>query len=125
MELSQNQQKVNQYLVDIIAKAWEDENFKQSLINNPMEVITKHTKGALKIDTENIVVIDQTDDNTTYINIPKKPNIDDLELSEDQLDMVSGGGTMQAVGPVEEWIAGAIASAVAFGVSLGESIGGN
>jgi len=36
-------------------------------------------------------VRDQTDESTVYINIPTKPNTEDVELNEDQLEAVAGG----------------------------------
>lgn len=38
-----------------------------------------------------LVVRDQTDESTVYINIPVKLNIDDIELSEEQIEVVAGG----------------------------------
>ena len=39
----------------------------------------------------NLVVNDQTDTSIGYINIPPKPNYDDMELSDEQLEVVAGG----------------------------------
>lgn len=81
----------------LVSKAWESATFKEQLISNPKETIAEFTSGktdAAAITTD-IVVEDQTDANTIYLNIPVKPklNIDELELelTEEQLDMVSGG----------------------------------
>ena len=38
------------------------------------------------------VVKDQSNATNIYFNIPAKPNMDDVELNEDQLDIVAGGG---------------------------------
>ncbi len=43
--------------------------------------------------TKKSVVI-QTGDLTILNNTPAKPNLDDMELNEDQLDIISGGGTL-------------------------------
>ncbi len=37
-------------------------------------------------------VIDKTDKTTHLNNTPVKPNIEDMELNEEQLDIISGGG---------------------------------
>ena len=33
----------------------------------------------------------QTDHNYTYVNIPPKPNFEDMELTDEQLEQVAGG----------------------------------
>ncbi|WP_298511874.1 NHLP leader peptide family RiPP precursor [uncultured Kordia sp.] len=77
----------------LVSKAWESAAFKEQLINNPKAVIAEMIG---KTDTElnaTVVVEDQTDANTIYLNIPAKPNFDnlELELTEEELEMVSGG----------------------------------
>ena len=37
-------------------------------------------------------VVAQTGDSTILNNTPVKPNLDDMELNEEQLDIISGGG---------------------------------
>jgi hypothetical protein len=37
-----------------------------------------------------IVVVDQTDPSTIFINLPSTQSTEDVELSEEQLDIVSG-----------------------------------
>ncbi|WBX76773.1 hypothetical protein PG911_00510 [Tenacibaculum ovolyticum] len=38
-----------------------------------------------------MVVNDQTKDSEIHINIPVKPNLEDMELNEEQLEAVTGG----------------------------------
>ncbi len=38
-----------------------------------------------------IIVKDQTDASTVYINIPAEQKMDDVELNEEQLEAVAGG----------------------------------
>lgn len=38
-----------------------------------------------------MLVVDQTKPNTFFFNIPSKPNLEDMELSEEQMEMVAGG----------------------------------
>lgn len=38
------------------------------------------------------VIADQTDSSTVSINPPAESNTEDMELNEEQLDIISGGG---------------------------------
>ncbi len=80
------------FLQTIIGKAWEDDAFKQELIENPLDAIEKLTGEKLTLpEGKTLVVRDQTDESMVYINIPLEPNVDDIELNEDQLEAVAGG----------------------------------
>ena len=82
-----------QILSQVIQKAWEDESFKKQLIENPAHVIERVAGQPVSLNGRKLTVCDQTDPNTIFINIPVKINaMDDAELTEDQLDHVSGGG---------------------------------
>ncbi|TCP24024.1 lactobin A/cerein 7B family class IIb bacteriocin [Tenacibaculum skagerrakense] len=91
----EQQQKGQEIYSELVQKSWDSAEFKNELINNPeatiSEVIGKEFKG-------NVVVCDQTDPETIYINIPRKVSTDDLELSDEQLEMVSGGDILIAAG---------------------------
>jgi hypothetical protein len=87
MEITQEQKMY----AEIIQKAWEDAEFKKRLVNNPVETIENLTGKKINIPADKkIVVRDQTDESVFYINIPAKTS-DDIELSDDQLEMVAGG----------------------------------
>lgn len=93
MELTENQKATKEVLAQVLIKAWEDENFKKELIATPSEAIEKFTGEKLSLkDGVNISVVDQSDHNTFYFNIPAEPNAEDVELTEEQLEMVAGGG---------------------------------
>ncbi|WP_415328993.1 NHLP leader peptide family RiPP precursor [Chryseobacterium sp. MMS23-Vi53] len=95
MEFTQEQKMY----AKIVQKAWEDAEFKNELIHNPIEAIEKFTGKKLDLpEGKKLVVRDQMDNSAIYINIPAKPN-EDVELSESQLEMVSGGtiGTVKDV----------------------------
>ncbi|MFV0247945.1 MAG: NHLP leader peptide family RiPP precursor [Tenacibaculum sp.] len=79
----------------VVQKAWEDTTFKQELINNPIEAIENLTGKRVKLpEGKTVVVRDQTDASVVYINIPAEPNMEDLELSEEQLEIIAGGGNV-------------------------------
>lgn len=90
MEQSAQHQKGRDQIREIIIKAWEDETFKQELLNNPKDTLESFLGKTLDTDKE-IVFIDQSNPECLYIPIPAKPALDDLELSEDQLELVAGG----------------------------------
>ena len=76
----------------MIQKAWEDAEFKKELTANPLNAIEKLTGVRLNLpEDKTIVVRDQTDESTIYINIPAKQEMDDVELNEEQLEAVAGG----------------------------------
>ncbi len=92
MELTNKQKKSQELLQKIIYKAWEDETFKQELSVNPIDAIEKATGERINLpEGKTLIVKDQTDESIVYINIPTEPNMDDLELSEEQLEAVAGG----------------------------------
>lgn|SRR5690348_4977476 len=77
---------------EIVQNAWEDKEFKRELIANPVEAIERFTSKKLNLTQgKTLVVRDQTDERTIYINIPAKPNAQDVELNEEQLEVVAGG----------------------------------
>lgn len=88
MEITQEQKTYAQ----IIQKAWEDEGFRDQLQSNPAETIEKFTGKKLTLpEGKSLVVCDQTDESVVYINLFTKPNLDDMELSDSQLEAVAGG----------------------------------
>ena len=95
MELTAKQKKSQELLQTIITKAWEDETFKQELIKNPIDAIEKATGDCINLpEGKTIIVKDQTDESVVYINIPAEPKMEDLELSEEQLEVIAGGGNI-------------------------------
>ena len=92
MKLTQKQQKNQQFLSSIYAKAWEDKSFKQELIENPIETLNKFTGKIAKFPkNKRLVVVDQKDANSIYLNIPAKPNYESVDLTDEQLEAVAGG----------------------------------
>ena len=100
MKLTEQQQKSQEVLQTVITKAWEDETFKRELIVNPIDAIEKATGNRIELpEGKTLIVRDQTDDSKVYINIPAEPNMEDLELSEEQLEAVAGG--IQMILPID------------------------
>ena len=71
----------------LVAKAWQDDSFRQELLSNPRSVLEREF-GQTVSESTNLQVIEESND-TYYIVIPKKPNIE--ELSEEELEAVAGG----------------------------------
>lgn len=76
----------------LIAKAWQDETFKQELITNPKAVFAKEMGQTLPENIE-IRVLEETP-TTFYIVVPKNPEVSE-ELSDEALEAVAGGGFVQ------------------------------
>lgn len=102
MNLTELQKKAEGNLQKIYAKAWEDESFKQSLIDDPVATLKKITKGEFRLEGIKIQVNDQTDTSTLYLNIPANPQDLDvglnMELTEEDLELIAGGGSIKVKG---------------------------
>ncbi len=84
--------KEQKLLQEVISKAWEDSAFKQELLTNPVKAIETLTGVKLTLpEGKTLIVRDQTDESTVYINIPADKKMEDVELNEEQLELVSGG----------------------------------
>lgn len=76
----------------VVSEAWNNEAFKAQLMANPMDAIEELTGQRIAIpEGKKFVVNDQTDTNVKYINIPAANALEDVELSEAELEAVSGG----------------------------------
>jgi hypothetical protein len=77
---------------EIVQKAWDDNQFKNNLMSNPVETIEKFTGNKMNLpEGQTLVVKDQTDESIVYLNIPRKIDTESLELTDEQLEMVAGG----------------------------------
>lgn len=89
--ITQEQQKQGAELMrTLVEKAWESATFKDQLVKNPVETIESVTGNKLNQEV-NFVVEDQTDSSVIYLNIPRNLDIENIELSDEQLENVSGG----------------------------------
>ncbi|MFY7672171.1 hypothetical protein ACOSP6_13890 [Tenacibaculum sp. MEBiC06402] len=92
MNFTQKLEKGQDVINGIIERAWQDDSFKSKLMSTPKEAIEEFTGKTFNLkDNKSIEVEDQTDPNVVYLNIPKRVEIEDLELSENELEAVSGG----------------------------------
>lgn len=81
-------------LQSVVKKAWQDPVFKSNLIQNPVATMEKFLGRPIDLPTgKNLAFVDQTNSSTIFVNIPAEPDMEDMELSEEQLDIVSGGTT--------------------------------
>ena len=100
MELTREQQLFQ----SVIEKAWEDAAFKQELIANPVKTIENFTGAKLNVEEgKTLVVRDQSDNSTVYINIPAKTQTEDVELNEEQLEAVAGGTSIDPILTILPW----------------------
>jgi len=83
-------EKGQEIFEDLVQKAWKSSTFKEQLVKTPKETINNLYGENLKINSK-IVVADQTDTSKIYLNIPRKIDIEELELTDDQLELVAGG----------------------------------
>jgi hypothetical protein len=86
----QNTLTRNELEAKIIARAWQDEAFKQELLSNPKAVFSQEIGHSIPDEVE-IRVIEENP-TTLYMVLPMKPvAAADSELSEEQLEAVAGG----------------------------------
>ena len=90
--------KAHKVLEATLKEAWNNPSFKENLIANPIPEIEKLTGEKINVPTGKIlVVIDQTDTDTIYLNLPPQPDFEDIELDEAQLEIIAGGGGVEPV----------------------------
>lgn len=77
----------------IILEAWNNPSFKSTLLKSPIKAIYDLTGETIRLPegVDRMEVVDQSDSTCTYFNIPAKPNMEDVELTEEQLEIVTGG----------------------------------
>lgn len=80
-------------LQSVLSKAWEDQTFKKNLIEDPVNTIENFTGVKIVLpEGKTLIVIDQSDNSKVYMNIPAEPDLENMELTEDQLENIAGGG---------------------------------
>lgn len=91
MDITNFPQKDQENFRKLIEKAHEDREFKNQLVADPKGTIEKLAGKEFDLQGFKLVVTDQSDPSTVYVNIPVNENAEDLELTEEQLELVSGG----------------------------------
>lgn len=89
MEFSKEQEILQQ----VISEAWSNPTFKEELIASPQEAVKKLTGETFTLpEGKTLEVCDQSKSGVLYLNIPEQPNLDNVELTDAQLEIVAGGG---------------------------------
>jgi Nitrile hydratase, alpha chain len=89
----------------MIAKAWQDESFKQELIRNPKEVFERES-GTPAPEGMTVTILEESSQHY-YMVLPEKPVLDESEeLSEEALQAIAGGAWYVIRGGNGGWIAG-------------------
>ena len=79
-------------LTQIIEKCWENETFKQALIKNPTSTIKSELGSNFDLpEGVQLIVNDQSNSKFIHLNIPPQVDFEDVELTDAELDFVSGG----------------------------------
>ena len=89
--MSNPQNAVAETFQQVIMKCWQDEAYKARLVANPVAAIREINPDFSIVEGKTLVVRDQTDSSTLYINVPPMVDTDDVELSEKELEAVAGG----------------------------------
>lgn len=103
-----NKTKNVELVQTLVEKSWADVDFKNKLIESPISTIEQITGKTANLTVRTkIIVEDQSNDSVIYLNIPSEPNLEELELSESQLELVAGGAspllTLVVIGFVGTW----------------------
>lgn len=91
--MNKNISDIDTLISTISSRAREDENFKNELIKNPIEVMNSVSSAAVILPKgKRIEIVDQTNSDVIYINLSGQSSMEDVELTDEQLELVSGGG---------------------------------
>lgn len=97
----EQQEKGAELLKALVEKAWESASFKDQLVKNPEAAIQEFTNNKFTMpEKKRLVVEDQTNESIIYLNIPAQLNLDEFELSDEQLEIVAGGEVVGTAGLV-------------------------
>ncbi len=89
--LSPKEQKLFQNLwAKIVAKAWNSENYKKRLLENPTAILKEEMKKEnLELPQDVIIKIVENTNHENYLVLPKKPS---EALTEESLKSLSAAG---------------------------------
>jgi len=91
--MNKNISDIDTLISTVSSRAREDESFKNELMKNPIAALNSISDAVIILPQgKRIEVVDQTDNDVFYINISGQKNQEDVELTDAQLELVSGGG---------------------------------
>lgn len=88
---------------EVILKSLNDASFKERLLNDPKAAIAELYPALAAKETRKIVVYDQTDKDTIYVNVSAIEYVlfdgdqDAIELSQEDLNLVAGGKEQESL----------------------------
>jgi hypothetical protein len=86
------EQRKQEIIQTVISKAWEDSNFRKELIADPVRAIERISGVKIVLpEGKTLVIADQTDKSKVYLTIPAEPEMENMELTEEQLELIAGG----------------------------------
>ena len=92
MKLNRNNNQAKELMLNLYNKSWEDRDFLSNLQTNPRNTIESFLNIKLELkNEEKIVVENQTDNDKIYLNIPRKVDLNDFQLTDEELEIVAGG----------------------------------
>lgn len=112
----QHQQQGVELMKSLVEKAWENAQFKDQLMKEPRQTLESFTGEKLSDETK-IIVEDQSNPEVIYFNIPRQVSLDNLELTDEQLEIVAGGEVAVTAG-----IALAAVGLFAAGIAIGQNM---
>jgi hypothetical protein len=90
--------KEQEILSQVINEAWSNPSFKQELMASPQEAVKKLTGETFSLPAgKTLEVCDNSKPGVVYLNIPESPNMENLELTDAQLEVVAGGTVPKSI----------------------------
>jgi len=84
--------KEQKILQRVLTEAWNNPTYKAELIANPTEAVKNLTGENFTLpEGKTLEVCDQSNVDKVYLNISPRPNFDNVELTDHQLEEVAGG----------------------------------
>ena len=112
--LNDAQKAVIRGQLTLVAKAWKDEAYKQALVDSPRETVQKEFGVEVPEDIKLSFLAE--DASNVYLQLP--PDVENVELSDEQLESVAGGEAVITVAVI-----GAVGLGIAAGITAGGAMG--
>ncbi len=101
----------------LIEKAWKDPEFKREVVKDPKGMLEKQLGRKLPLELK--IIIHEEDPHTLHFTLPPAPS-NVSELSDDELERVSGGTEIIIMATV---LAASITAGTAVGTAIGTAAG--